>query len=99
MYYTHLTFSLSPSLSDSYVGEEAQSKRGILNMRYPIEYGVITNWEDIERIWHHVLYNQIHINPDAIPPVLLTEVPLNSKINKEKMTELIFEKFKVCFFT
>ena len=35
------------------VGDEAQSKHGISAFKYPIKYGIITNWDDIEKIWHH----------------------------------------------
>ena len=25
--------------------------------RYPIEHGIVTNWDDMEKIWHHTFYN------------------------------------------
>nr|XP_023028518.1 actin, clone 302-like [Leptinotarsa decemlineata] len=76
----------------SFIGNEAQSKRKEINVKYPIEHGIIMNWDDMENIWHHIFYSELRITPEN-HPVLLTEVPQNSKSTREKMAQIMFESF------
>jgi len=75
-----------------YVGEEAQAKRGVLKLAYPIAHGIIENYDDMEKIWHHCFFNELRLNP-AEHRVLLTEAPMNPKQNREKMVQTMFEAY------
>ncbi|XP_064536095.1 actin-like protein 53D isoform X2 [Drosophila montana] len=89
----HLNVILDSAIEDCIIGDEAVRKRGILTLKYPIEHGVVTNWADMEKIWKHT-FEQLRVESDG-HPVLLTEPPLNPKKNREKMTEIMFENFRV----
>ncbi|KAJ5073118.1 actin-7-related [Anaeramoeba ignava] len=77
-----------------YIGNEAFLKREILSIQYPIQRGIIQDWENIEKIWNHVLFNELKIFPEQTP-VLLTEPPFNPNRNREKMIEIMFETFNI----
>mmetsp|Transcript_33090 Transcript_33090/g.73142 ORF Transcript_33090/g.73142 Transcript_33090/m.73142 type:complete len:378 (-) Transcript_33090:905-2038(-) len=77
-----------------YIGDEAQAKRGVLSLSYPIEHGIITDWESIVGIWSHTFDNELRTNVSE-RPVMLTEAPRNPKSNRERMTQIMFEEFDV----
>lgn len=77
-----------------FVGHAAQQMRGVLTLQYPVENGVIKNWDDIERIWYHTFYNELRVHPED-QACLLTEAPRNPKSNRERMCEMMFERFNI----
>ncbi|XP_007943629.1 actin-related protein T2 [Orycteropus afer afer] len=77
-----------------FVGEEALYKYENLNLQYPIERGLITSWDDIEKLWNHLFEWELGVKPSD-RPVLMTEPSLNLRENREKMAEIMFETFNV----
>merc|ERR1712167_243567 len=81
---------------DYYIGEEAQQKRGILILKYPLEHGIVQNWDDMEKVWRHTFDNELRMvvgddneADEDCCGVLLTEAPMNPKDNRERMTQII----------
>jgi hypothetical protein len=39
---------------DVFIGPQAQQYRGLFKINYPLEHGIVTDWDDMERIWQYV---------------------------------------------
>lgn len=77
-----------------YVGGDAVAKQGVLSLSYPLEYGIIDNWEDMTHVWDYLYHNQLRVPPE-LHPTMLTEPAHNPKGNRERMAEIFFEHFRV----
>ncbi|XP_034019893.1 actin-related protein 2-B [Thalassophryne amazonica] len=81
-------------IKDLMVGDEASECRSLLEVSYPMENGMVRNWEDMRHLWDHTFGpNCLNINPPDCK-ILLTEPPMNPIKNREKITEVMFETYK-----
>jgi len=77
-----------------YIGDDAQQARGILKIHYPLENGIVTNWDYMEEIWRHAYDKELQTRSED-HPLLMTEAPLNPRENRKKMLQIAFESFNV----
>lgn len=79
-------------LKDIMVGTEAAKLRSFLQITYPLENGIVRNWNDIFYVWDYTFNEKLKIKPEE-SKILLTEPPMNPKQNREKMVQAMFEKY------
>ena len=79
-------------IKDIMVGDEASKLRSMLEITYPLDNGIVRNWEDALHVWNYAFFEKMKINPKS-SKVLLTEPPMNPKENREKMVQTMFETY------
>ena len=82
--------------SEKYFGEVVITDIHIPRLSYPIERGIVTNWDDMECLWRYMFSDLLNVSPEE-HSLLITEPPLNPRSNREKMTEVMFETFNFPF--
>ncbi|KAK2706894.1 actin-related protein 2 [Artemia franciscana] len=81
-------------VKDLMVGNEASKLRSMLEVKYPMENGIVRNWEDMIHVWDYTFGpEKLDIDTEDCK-ILLTEPPMNPTKNREKMIEVMFEKYK-----
>ena len=83
---------VSNEKKESIIGNEAQQKFGILDINYPIQEGKIINWDEMTKIRFHTFFSELQIAPEEYN-IFLTESPFNTREDREKITEIMFETF------
>nr|CAH7731524.1 unnamed protein product [Callosobruchus chinensis] len=80
-------------IKDLMVGDEVSALRSLLEVSYPMENGVVRNWDDMCHVWDYTFGpKKMNLDPKETK-ILLTEPPMNPLKNKEKMIEVVFEKY------
>ncbi|KAL0490119.1 actin, partial [Acrasis kona] len=73
-----------------YMGKQVQAMRGILSLSRPIQRGLVSDWDDMEHLYHHVLDQ--YANDERY--LLMTEPPHNIRKHREKQCMIMFETFR-----
>jgi len=79
-------------IKDIMVGDEASAARSRLEITYPLNNGIISNWEDMEHVWNYTFNDRLKIDPRECK-IMLTEAPLNPAQNRKKMLQVMFENY------
>ena len=74
------------------VGDEAAENRSFLQMTQPMEHGIVKNWEDMRHLWDYTFQEKLKVDTNGAK-VLLTEPPMNPKVNRQRMAEIMFEEY------
>jgi centractin len=76
-----------------FIGQKAEKYKGIIKLHYPMEHGIVQDWEEMEAIWRHI-FDELKVNPRE-HRVLLTEPPNNPISNRIKTAQMFFDTFGV----
>ncbi|KAH8860697.1 Actin-related protein 2-A [Schistosoma japonicum] len=80
-------------VQDLMIGDEASELRQMLEISYPLENGIVRNWDDMIHLYDYIFGpKKMNIDPKHAK-ILLTEPPLNPLSNREKMVEVMFENY------
>lgn len=49
-------------IQDLMVGDEASQLRSMLEVNYPMENGIVRNWDDMKHIWNYTFKEKLNLN-------------------------------------
>lgn len=79
-------------LKDIMIGDECAKHRAMLETSYPVENGIVKDWDGMKHLWDYTFFERMKIDPKD-HKILLTEPPMNPKSNQKNMMEHMFEVY------
>jgi actin-related protein len=97
----HLRVLAGALEGDVFIGQRAQELRGLLKIRYPLEHGIVTDWDDMERIWEWVYGEGLKTLSEevSISPARVRGIELGGSLNLnpgDQETRLLTESAAPC---
>ena len=80
---------------DYYIGNKLKGQMNELSLHYPIKEGSIQNWDEMEKIWNYIFYEELCVDDLSEYNIVLTQPIMNKKEEKEKMAQIMFESFNI----
>lgn len=93
--------------STTYIGDNAYSKLEMLSLKETLQPdGVTYNFDVMEEIYDYIFNSEMRLDTSEFS-LIMTEMLFNPKTNREKLTQIMFEKYNVesfylnnqCFFS
>ncbi|KAF8408453.1 hypothetical protein HHK36_007606 [Tetracentron sinense] len=81
------------ALKDIVVGEACADLRHQLDISYPVNNGIVQNWDDMGHVWDHTFFNELKVKfPMLTIPIDPTEFS-PYRLNLTLQVETMFEKY------
>ncbi|KAK6604941.1 actin [Botrytis cinerea] len=91
----HLRVLAGALEGDVFIGQRAQELRGLLKIKYPLEHGIVTDWDDMERIWEYVYGEGLKTLSEEVTPRFINRATSKPRSNRDTAAQILFETFNV----
>ena len=77
-----------------FVGKKAIMRKRTSRLFFPVEQGIISNFDGIERIFDNIFKEELKISPTEYN-IIISEPCFNPKENREKIAHILFQTYSV----
>lgn len=91
----HLRVLAGALEGDVFIGQRAQELRGLLKIRYPLEHGIVTDWDDMERIWQFVYTEELKTLSEEVRDVCPRPLETSAWVIRSRTSSHMTDSFGI----